>query len=379
MWGTRRLRVFDTAGLRRKARIEARAEILSVGDTLKAIKFAEVVVLLLDAEQPFEKQDLQIADLVAQEGRALVIAINKWDLVTEKQARLAELREMCGRLLPQVKGVSLVTLSAKSGKGVDRLMDAVLAADEIWNRRLPTAKLNDWLASMVDAHPPPAVAGRRPEDPLHDAGKRASADLRGVLLAAQGAPGLLCPLSRERLTGGLRLARRSDPFQPAQGSESLCEGAVVTNGETEVYFYHLESRTLEQVLPALLERSLERGWRAAVQAASPERVEALNTLLWTYRDDSFLPHGAASDGAPESQPVYLTDGEANPNDAAVRFLVDGATLDDAAPYTRVVHIFDGHDDGAVARARAAWATAKTQGYSISYWQQDEEGRWQQKA
>ena len=161
VWGTRRLRVFDTAGLRRKARIEARAEILSVGDTLKAIKFAEVVVLLLDAEQPFEKQDLQIADLVAQEGRALVIAVNKWDLVTEKQARLAELREMCGRLLPQVKGVSLVTLSAKSGKGVDRLMDAVLAADEVWNRRLPTAKLNDWLASMVDAHPPPAVGGRR--------------------------------------------------------------------------------------------------------------------------------------------------------------------------------------------------------------------------
>ncbi|MCB1442745.1 MAG: ribosome biogenesis GTPase Der [Methyloceanibacter sp.] len=161
VWGTRRLRVFDTAGLRRKARIEARAEILSVGDTLRAIKFAEVVVLLLDAEQPFEKQDLQIADLVAQEGRALVIAVNKWDLVTEKQARLAELREMCGRLLPQVKGVSLVTLSAKSGKGVDRLMDAVLAADEVWNRRLPTAKLNDWLASMVDAHPPPAVGGRR--------------------------------------------------------------------------------------------------------------------------------------------------------------------------------------------------------------------------
>lgn len=153
----------------------------------------------------------------------------------------------------------------------------------------------------------------------------------------------------------------------------------MTNGGTEVYFYHLESRTLEQVLPALLERSLERGWRAAVQAASPERVEALNTLLWTYRDDSFLPHGAASDGTPALQPVYLTDGDANPNDAAVRFLVDGATLGDAAPYTRVVHIFDGHDDGAVARARAAWAEAKTQGHAVSYWQQDEDGRWQQKA
>jgi GTPase len=160
-WGSRRLSIFDTAGLRRKARIEARAEVLSVGDTLRAIKFAEVVVLLLDAEKPFEKQDLQIADLIVREGRAIVIAVNKWDLVEDKQARLAELREMCQRLLPQAKGVSLVTLSAQSGKGVDRLMDAVLAADRVWNKRLPTAALNQWLAEMVDAHTPPAVSGRR--------------------------------------------------------------------------------------------------------------------------------------------------------------------------------------------------------------------------
>jgi GTP-binding protein len=109
-WKGRPLRVFDTAGLRRKARVEGTAETLSVGDTLRAIRFAEVVVLLLDAEQPFEKQDLQIANLIAQEGRALVIAVNKWDLVRERQQRLAELREMCQRLLPQVKGVSLVTV-----------------------------------------------------------------------------------------------------------------------------------------------------------------------------------------------------------------------------------------------------------------------------
>jgi GTPase len=160
-WEGRPLRVFDTAGLRRKARIEAKSEELSVGDTLRAIRFAEVVVLLLDAEQPFEKQDLQIADLIAQEGRALVIAVNKWDLVQERQARLAELREMCQRLLPQIKGVALVTVSAKSGKGIDRLMDAVLAADEVWNRRLPTHALNDWLGAAVDAHPPPAPSGRR--------------------------------------------------------------------------------------------------------------------------------------------------------------------------------------------------------------------------
>jgi len=149
--------------------------------------------------------------------------------------------------------------------------------------------------------------------------------------------------------------------------------------ETEVYFYHLENRTLDQVLPGLLERSLARGWRAAVQAASKERVEALNTLLWTYREDSFLPHGTASDGTPAAQPVYLTDEEDNPNEAAVRFLVDGAMLADASAYTRVVHLLDGRDPDAVAQARAVWTAAKEQGYAVSYWQQDDEGRWQQKA
>lgn len=151
------------------------------------------------------------------------------------------------------------------------------------------------------------------------------------------------------------------------------------SGETEVFFYHLESRTLEQVLPTLLERSLERGWRAAVQAASQERVESLNTLLWTYREDSFLPHGATGDGTPHAQPIYLTEDEDNPNDATVRFLVDGASLADASPYARVVYVFDGHDENAVAQAREAWAAAKEKGYAVSYWQQDEEGRWQKKA
>jgi DNA polymerase-3 subunit chi len=151
------------------------------------------------------------------------------------------------------------------------------------------------------------------------------------------------------------------------------------SGETEIYFYHLESRTLEQVLPTLLERSLQRGWRAAVQASSTERVEALNSLLWAYREDSFLPHGASSDGTPAAQPIYLTAEEDNPNGAAVRFLVDGATLDDAGGYTRIVYIFDGRDEGAVAQARAAWAAAKDKGYAVSYWQQDADGRWQQRA
>ena len=155
------LRLFDTAGLRRKMRVEGAAEELSVGDTLKAIKFAEIVVLLLDAERPFEKQDLQIADLVVEEGRALVIAVNKWDLVRAPQARLAELREACERLLPQIKGVAFVPVSALTGKGVDTLLAAVIKADALWNKRLPTHALNQWLREAVDAHSPPAVSGRR--------------------------------------------------------------------------------------------------------------------------------------------------------------------------------------------------------------------------
>jgi GTP-binding protein len=157
----RLLRLFDTAGLRRKMRMEGTAEELSVGDTLRAIRFAEVVVLLLDAERPFEKQDLQIADLIFEEGRALVIAVNKWDLVRAPQARLAELRETCERLLPQIKGVAFVPVSALTGKGIDKLLGAVLAADALWNKRLPTHALNQWLREAVETHSPPAVSGRR--------------------------------------------------------------------------------------------------------------------------------------------------------------------------------------------------------------------------
>ena len=154
----------------------------------------------------------------------------------------------------------------------------------------------------------------------------------------------------------------------------MSEGAV-----TEVYFYHLERRTLEEVLPTLLEMSLKRGWRAAVQAASEERVEALNTLLWTYREESFLPHGTARDGHAAAHPIYLTSGEDNPNSAQIRFLVDGAMLADAAPYARVAYIFDGRDEEAVAHARAEMRAAKAKGHAVSYWQQTQEGRWQQMA
>ena len=148
---------------------------------------------------------------------------------------------------------------------------------------------------------------------------------------------------------------------------------------TEIWFYHLEHRSLEEVLPNLLERSLERGWRAAVQATSGERVEALDTLLWTFSEESFLAHGTARDGEADVQPIYLTEGPDNPNRAQVRFLVDGAEIEDATPYARVVFLFDGRDQNAVARARAAWQEAKEKGFAVSYWQQDADGRWQKRA
>ena len=148
---------------------------------------------------------------------------------------------------------------------------------------------------------------------------------------------------------------------------------------TEVYFYHLERRTLDDVLPNLLERSLKRSWRATVQAASEERVQALDTLLWTYGNESFLPHGTARDGRASAQPIYLTAGEDNPNAAHVRFLVDGAMLADASPYVRVAHVVDGRDQDAVANAREAWREAKARGDAVSYFQQDADGRWLEQA
>lgn len=149
---------------------------------------------------------------------------------------------------------------------------------------------------------------------------------------------------------------------------------------TEVLFYHLVRQPLERVLPSLLERSLERGWRVVVQSSSDERIDALDAHLWTYRDDSFLAHGTAREGEPAEQPILLTTAEHNPNGAQVRFLVDGAPVPaDAANYQRIVLIFDGEDDDAVAAARASWADVKAQGFDATYWQPDEQGRWVKKA
>ncbi len=149
---------------------------------------------------------------------------------------------------------------------------------------------------------------------------------------------------------------------------------------TEMLFYHMKGQTPEQVLPSLLQKSLERGWRVVVQASSDERVEALDAHLWTWRDDSFLPHGTWREAEAAEQPIVLTVNDDNPNGATVRFLVDGATLSgEAAGYERIVLLFDGDDPDAVETARAHWSEAKAAGVEVTYWQADEQGRWRRQA
>lgn len=148
---------------------------------------------------------------------------------------------------------------------------------------------------------------------------------------------------------------------------------------TEVLFYHLQGMTLDSVLPPLIEKSIERGWRVTIQAASEERADALDSHLWTYRDDSFLPHGTWRERDAADQPVVLAVDESNPNASSVRFLVDRAELPvDAATYERLVLIFNGEDDEAVAAARSAWGDCKARGFDVTYWQPDERGRWQRR-
>ena len=160
-WGGREVRLFDTAGLRKKARIHIRPEKISASDAIRAICFADTVILLIDAERGLEKQDMTICDLVAQEGRALVIAVNKFDLVKNQKSFMREMEEKIERLLPQVKGISILPISAQSGKGMKALRSAVFEADEVWNRRISTSKLNQFLRDATDRHTPPAVSGAR--------------------------------------------------------------------------------------------------------------------------------------------------------------------------------------------------------------------------
>jgi GTPase len=160
-WHGRAIKLFDTAGLRKKAKIHDKGELLSASDAVRAIRFAEVVVVLVDAERPLEQQDLIIAEMAAEEGRAVVIAVNKWDLIEDKNAALKDIRETVGQKMNQIQGVSIVTLSARSGRGLDKLQQAVLDAHEIWNKRVTTNKLNKWLEGALQRHAAPASKGRR--------------------------------------------------------------------------------------------------------------------------------------------------------------------------------------------------------------------------
>ncbi|CAL77517.1 GTP-binding protein, essential for cell growth [Bradyrhizobium sp. ORS 278] len=160
-WKGRGFRIFDTAGLRRRSRIEEKLEKLSVADALRAVRFAEVVVLMLDAQNRFEEQDLRIADLVEREGRALVLAVNKWDLMEAQPGQISALRRDADHWLPQITGAPIVAVSGLMGEGIDRLMQAIVEAYAVWNRRVPTAALNRWFEGAIANNPPPAVSGRR--------------------------------------------------------------------------------------------------------------------------------------------------------------------------------------------------------------------------
>jgi GTP-binding protein len=160
-WQGRTIKLHDTAGMRKKARVQGKLEKLSISDGLRAIQFAEVVIIVFDATIPFEKQDLQISDLIIREGRAPVIAINKWDLIEDRQQVLSEMHEKAERLLPQVKGLKVIPISGATGEGIPNLMKAVLEVHMAWNRRVPTARLNKWLDDVQYHHPAPAVGGRR--------------------------------------------------------------------------------------------------------------------------------------------------------------------------------------------------------------------------
>src|SRR5215831_9917564 len=159
-WKDHKFRVYDTAGLRRRSRVEEKLEKLSVADALNAVRFAEVVVILLDVENAFEEQDQRIADLVEQEGRAIVIAVNKWDLKDKTTGAIGKLREQAEEKLTQLKGVPLVAVSGFTGEGLDRLMQAIIDAYAVWNKRITTSALNRWFEHAVSAHPPPAISGR---------------------------------------------------------------------------------------------------------------------------------------------------------------------------------------------------------------------------
>ncbi len=206
--------MFDTAGLRKRARIEDKVEKLAAGDAIRAAKFAEVVVVLLDATIALEKQDLTIIDLIEREGRAVVIGLNKWDLIEARGSMLSNLREEAQRLLPQVKGCPIVPLSGLAGQGIDKLMEGVVSAWKVWNARVSTSRLNRWLEGVTQNHPPPAVSGRRIKLRYATQVKTRRRISRCSAISSMRCRGL-SPLSREFDAREFRPAGHADPPQPA--------------------------------------------------------------------------------------------------------------------------------------------------------------------
>ena len=221
LWRGRLIRLVDTAGMRRRARVEDKIEQLSVGDALRAIRFAETVVLVLDALQPLERQDLTIGRMVAEEGRALILAATKWDAVANGAAALKLLRERLSISLPQVQGVALVPVSGLTGYGLEAMMEAVAAADAVWNRRIATADLNRWLAATEQRHPPPLVAGRRLR--LRYMTQVNTRPPSFALFASKPSelPEFVPALPGQRAARGVRPARHADPADAAAGQEPV--------------------------------------------------------------------------------------------------------------------------------------------------------------
>ena len=216
-YGGREFQLVDTAGLRKRAKVEAKLEKMSVADTLRAIRFAQVVVLVLDANEGLERQDLTIARHTIDEGRALVIALNKWDACADREAALQQVKDRLERSLPQVRGLSYVTVSALEGRNLNRLMDAVLAAYRVWNARVPTAGLNRWLEAVTEAHPPPMSKGPQGTHEVRDPDQDTPAQLCDFLLAPGRGAGLLPALPGEPVARRLQAGRHADPHRPAQG------------------------------------------------------------------------------------------------------------------------------------------------------------------
>ncbi len=225
----REVLLHDTAGLRKKARMAGETlEEMSVASTLDAIRFADCVIVIIDATQPFEKQDLTIADLIAREGRAIVFAVNKWDLKENKNGAISELREKLDRLLPQVAGAALVAISARTGEGLNRLPDAILAADRAWNSRAPTSALNRFLETALARHAPPAIRGRRVRIRYMTQTKSAAAHLRAVRQSARRPARGLSALSGERTAREFRSQGHAAAPDHAQHQKSVRSEEVGT-------------------------------------------------------------------------------------------------------------------------------------------------------